>query len=550
MKRKRKRGFRGLALAAGLALAGVLPACGAEEKAGVSGAGKEGGTITVAHTSFPDFLDPALSYTVDGWEAMWNVYTGLLTYKHVPGEAGAELQPGLAEALPDVSSDGKTYTLKLRDGLKFSDGTPVKASDFRHTIERILAQDSPGSGFFTGVAGAEKFQKAKSGHISGIEVDDETGEIAIELTEPRADFSNILAINFAGVVPSSTPLKKNVTKSPPPGTGPYTFESVKVNRGYTLVRNPNFTLEGTAADAGYVDRIEARIVRNQSNQATQVLQSKLDFLVDPPPADRLGEVRRKAADRFHPYVTASTYYFFMNVQTPPFDKLEVRQAVNYAIDKKATARLFGGLAEPASTVLPPGMPGYRKFDLYPGPDVEKAKQLIAEAGAEGAQVTVWTNPEDPARKLGEYYTDLLNSIGMKAKIKVVAAETYFQAIGNRSSAAQTGFTNWFQDYPHPGDFIDVLLNPKRVTDTANNNFSWNEDDKELATKIADLNREPDLQAVKDRWSDLDREVMEKAYWAPYAHRQLTTLVSDRLDLDNCPGEHFIYGGDFGNLCLK
>ncbi len=95
----------------------------------------EGGEITIAQTSQPDYLDPALSYTVNGIEPLWLVYTPLLTYAHEEGEAGTELIPGLAEDLPEISEDGLEYKFQLRDGLKYSDGTDVKASDFEHTIQ-------------------------------------------------------------------------------------------------------------------------------------------------------------------------------------------------------------------------------------------------------------------------------------------------------------------------------------------------------------------------------------------------------------------------------
>ena len=120
-----------------------------------SGGGTTGGTLSAYYTSSPDYMDPALSYTQEGWTALWNVYTPLLTYKHAEGAEGATLIPGLAEALPEISPDGKTYKLKLRPGLKFSDGTPVKASDFEHTIKRVLNLESGGSAFYLPIVGAE-----------------------------------------------------------------------------------------------------------------------------------------------------------------------------------------------------------------------------------------------------------------------------------------------------------------------------------------------------------------------------------------------------------
>ena len=151
-----------------------------------SGTAAEGGEITISQTSQPDFLDPALTYTVNGIEPLWLVYTPLLTYRHEEGQAGTELIPGLAEDLPEISEDGLTYTLKLRDGLKYSDGTPAVASDFEHSIKRVLNLESGGSFFFEFIEGATEYIEAgdPEGDISGIKTDDKTGEIEITLTEP------------------------------------------------------------------------------------------------------------------------------------------------------------------------------------------------------------------------------------------------------------------------------------------------------------------------------------------------------------------------------
>jgi peptide/nickel transport system substrate-binding protein len=90
----------------------------------------KGGDLNVTVTAFPDYVDPQLSYTVTGWEVLWNIYTPLLTYKHAKGDAGTEIVPGLAKDMPTISADGKTYKLTLRPNMKYSDGTPIKASDF------------------------------------------------------------------------------------------------------------------------------------------------------------------------------------------------------------------------------------------------------------------------------------------------------------------------------------------------------------------------------------------------------------------------------------
>ena len=166
-----KLGRRALVLLVAALSMLVIAACGGDDDSGgstgsSSGGTKEGGSVTISQTSQPDYLDPALSYTVNGWEPLSTVYSGLLGYKRAEGQEGSELIPVLATDMPKVSSDGTTYELTLRKGLKYSDGTPVKASDFPKTIERDYAVNSPGVGFFGNIVGADEFSKTKTGHIS------------------------------------------------------------------------------------------------------------------------------------------------------------------------------------------------------------------------------------------------------------------------------------------------------------------------------------------------------------------------------------------------
>src|SRR5215211_759288 len=138
----------------------------------------------------------------------------------------------------------------------------------------------------------------------------------------------------------------------------------------------------------------------------------------------------------------------MNNRIKPFDDVKVRQAVNYAIDRNALVRLYGGLATPTENILPPTYPQYKKHTFYKF-DLAKAKQMIQQAGLAGTEVTVWTSNRDTAKPPAEYLQDQLNKIGFKAKLKVIDASIYWTTIGNQSNKAEIGFADWFQDYPHP-----------------------------------------------------------------------------------------------------
>ncbi len=484
-----------LALALALTLAFGLAACGGDdnEDSGDSSSQQDGGTPAAATggeatsnlTSFPDFLDPALSYTQEGWQTLWTVYTPLLSYAHSEGAEGAALIPGLAEAVPEATNDGKTYALTLREGLKYSDGKDVKASDFEHTIKRVLNLESGGSSFYLPIVGAEEYVKAgkADADIEGIVTDDATGEITIKLNDRVGSFDYVLAMDFAGIVPGDTPFE-NMTTKPPAGVGPYEITSSVPNRGFTLKKVPGFAEFGIeGVPTGNLDEIDIKIVKNQQRQIDDVLRNQVDYLQDPPPADRMREVEDQAEGRFEKYTTNSTYYVFLNNDIAPFDNEKVRQAVNFGIDKRALSRIFGGLLAPSCNFLPPGMKGFQKIEPCPygdpmaAPDVEKAKALIKEAGAEGAEVTVYGNDEDPSKPVTEYVADAMNSIGLKATPKIVEGSVYFQTIGNQKTKAQAGFANWFQDFPHPANFM-FLINGGSIQETNNQNFG-NVDDPEI-----------------------------------------------------------------------
>src|SRR6478609_4964879 len=287
-----------------------IAACGADQEGATTGPG--GGDINITVTSFPDYVDPQLSYTLGGFEVLWNVYTPLLTYKHVRGAAGTQVVPGLAEAMPEISPDGKTYKLKLRSNMKYSDGTAIKASDFAYGIQRLFKTDSGGSVFFNGIVGAKDYADGKANTISGIKTDDNTGDITIELAEANGTFENVLGLMFAAPVPPSTPLDKEATNAPPPSSGPFMITKVEAPRTLTMQRNPNFK---TVKDAGAeevadasVDKIIVTENKNISAQVTDIEQNKVDFMVDPVASDRLQEVKSRYGSRFRMENSINTYY--------------------------------------------------------------------------------------------------------------------------------------------------------------------------------------------------------------------------------------------------
>jgi peptide/nickel transport system substrate-binding protein len=164
-------------------------------------------------------------------------------------------------------------------------------------------------------------------------------------------------------------------------------------------------------------------------------------------------------------------------------------------------------------------------------------------------VTVWTSNRDTAKKPAAYLQDVLNNIGLKAKLKVIDASIYWTTVGNQANKAQIGFADWFQDYPHPLDWFDVLLNGTRITTTHNNNYS-DFNDASVNSKIAELKQKPTLNdAINSQWAALDKQVMQQAAWAPYVNRQFTDFFGKNVDT-GCYINHVLYQFDFSRICMK
>lgn len=517
-----------------------LSACGgggssSSDSSPTGSGGQEGGTLLGAYSSFPDYLDPALSHTLEGWTATYDTYIPLLTYDHASGQAGGKVIPGLATALPKVSDGGKTYELTLRKGLKYSNGEPVVASDFTHSLERAFILNSGGSPFYEGIVGAAQFMKTKKGGIPGVETDDKTGRITIHLENPDGSFESELALPYVALLPAKTP-NKDLTADPPPATGPYVISSVKVGSKWEYERNPQWAKNNEQLlpelPSGHVDQIKIQVLRNPQTLVNYVESGKLDWMGTEVPPDRYQAVKSKyEGTQFRVEPSFSNYFFWMNTTQAPFDDVKVRQAVNYAIDPAALERIYSGRLEGGQQILPPGMPGYQKLNLYPH-DMKKAKELIAEAAPSDKEIVVWTDNEQPSDDAGAYYQGVLEELGFKVELKVLSPDNYFTVITNSSTPElDTGWANWFLEYPSPNGFFQPLLAEESIAPTNGTNLPRFADPA-LSKKIAELGEEPVGPQQEAAYAQLDKEFMEQAPLAPYGTSTASTFVSSDINLDN------------------
>ena len=288
-----------------------------------------------------------------------------------------------------------------------------------------------------------------------------------------------------------------------------------------------------------------------------MINNELDYIQDPPCSDLKGEVLERFGpdgseeQRYDEYPTLSTYYMFLNNRIPPFDDPQVREAVNIGLDKPALQRIFAGELQTGCSFLPPGSIGYDEAldisdcpfgDPNEPPDIERARQMIEDAGAAGAEVTVYGNTDDPTPQVTQAYADQLEGMGFDTTVKILNGAIYFAAIGNEETAAQTGFLNWFGDFPHPSAFY-FLVDGDTIQPTNNQNMSYINDPK-INREIDRLNAETDTEAVAEDWAALDRYLVEQAYQLPYGHRKLATFVSDRIPFGECTSFHPLYQNDY------
>jgi peptide/nickel transport system substrate-binding protein len=541
----------------------AVGACGSSSSttssSATTSAPKTGGTVTFLFGTAPQSLDPGLDYTTQGSEINWLRYTGLTTYAHANGTAGTALIPGLATALPVISNGGKTYTLTLRKGLVFSNGQPVKASDFTYTVERSMKIPWGGAGAFVtpNIVGAAAFANGKAKTISGITTNDATGQIVINLTAPYGPFANVLAFPALGIIPTGTPFKAEPT-SPPPGVGPYVIKDIVPNVSFTAVPNPEWAKMAIPGIPAAHVTVDAKINTNVSSNALSVLQNSADIFdwADTVPGSLLPQIKSQASSRFgFKNLGGTTYYIFLNTHNKPFSSQLAREAVVTGLNQNAMSRLGSGTLIPACFFLPPYVPGHPTSGSCPygtpgNGDLAKAKALVKQSGMAGTPVTVWSEERSPRLQWMTYYTSFLNQIGFKATQKTIADATYFTTLGDLSLHPQTGFDDWNMDFPNPVDFYGVLLAGSAIQKT--NNLNWGEvNDPYLNAQVKKLGATPTTQltTVASGWQSLDEYEAKKAYVAVFGYQTFPEFTSDRINYGALVFQPE-YGWDWTSFGLK
>ena len=503
-----------------------------------------GGTIRLLARSAAGTLDPHINYTDQGWQMYQPVYDGLVIFRKAEGKDGFSVVPDLAEALPTVSNDGKTFTFKLRKGIKFSNGQDLGVKDVVASFQRIFKISGPTSGtFYAGIVGADKcLADTKSCTLEGgIVADEAAGTITINLTKPDAEILYKLALPHAVILPADTPAE-DMGSRPIPSTGPYMISAFDPNKGMTVSRNPHFKQWSEEAQPdGYPDVVQYDFGLSEEAAVTAIQNGEADWMFDPLPSDRLAELGTKFKDQLHISPLSAWWYAPLNTRLAPFDNEKARQAVAFAVDRNTLVKLFGGkvLASPVCQVLPPDFPGhedYCPFTKNPGAkwsatDLDKAKQLVEESGTKGQKVTIIVEDTAISRSIGVYLQSVLTSIGYVADVKPISSNIQFTYIQNTNNKVQMSVSQWYQDYPAASNFLNILFGCdsfREGSDASVNISGFCDKDIDARMKQAMDLGVTDQDAANKAWAEIDRAVTDKAAAVPLFTPKHVDFVSKRL----------------------
>ena len=529
-------------LAAGaLALAAMTAPVASSAAAGPH----QGGTLRLVSNASQGTIDPQINYTSAFWQVFFVTYDGLVGFAKANGETSNDVVADLAEAVPKPQGGGKTYVFKLRPGIAFSNGQAVTPGDVVATFRRLFKVSNPNAGtWYNVLVGADACLKTPASCTldGGVVADDKAGTITFHLTQPDAEFMYKLSVPFAAVLPANTPAQDLGTK-PAPGTGPYAIASYDPNRQMRLARNPHFKQWSEEAQPeGYVDEINYSYGLDDEAAVTAVENGQADWMFDDLPADRLGEIGSRYASQVHISPLFAFFYVPMNVNLAPFNNEKVRQAVNFAIDRRAVVNLYGGprLATVSCQVLPPGFPGYQPYCPYtknPGttwtaPDMAKAKQLMQDSGVKpGTQVTLISNDRAVNRAIATYLQSVLHELGFDASVKALSPNIQFTYIQNTNNKVQISLTDWFQDYPAPSDFLNVLFSCANFhpgSDASINVSGFCDKAIDAQMQEALKTAVTDQAAANKMWAKIDQEVTDHAPAATLFTPKHVDFVSKRL----------------------
>ena len=415
---------------------------------------EQGGELRVGGVHYDFNLDPAYANNIRDHELAFNYAEGLLRLGY-----GTQVVPALADSW-QVSADGKVYTFHVRNGAMFHHGRKVEAADVLYSWHRAASPrlHTDGKAFLSWVEGFEAFREGKAQTIQGLKApDDQTVEV--RLTEPLAFFLYLLTTPEAYVIPREAIDEASLRLVRPVGAGPFRVTDTSPDRlvlerftGYYDPSRPH--LDRLIYDYHFRAEPEvlAALVRGDVHYVTTLSNEGLAGLTADPHWQNLTEVT----------VQLATMFISIRNDLPPYDSKEVRQAMNYAVDRDFLVSQFGqGRATVSRGLLPPGILGYRSDVKGFTYDPDKARWLLSKAGfGSGLDLKVAVD-SSRVRQAKEFslVVEMLRRVGIRIEVEPVSHETYET---RRRAAGRPGLyaTGWYADYPDPDSFLYFLFYSK------------------------------------------------------------------------------------------
>ncbi|MDA1298028.1 MAG: peptide ABC transporter substrate-binding protein [Chloroflexi bacterium] len=472
---------------------------------GDNGGPRAGGRFTLVYSD-PPTLDPHLVVDGTSFGVVVELFSGLVSL-----DKSLRIVPELAESW-EVLEGGTVYKFRLRPGIKFSNGDPVTAQDFKWSLERAGRPETASAvaeTYLGDIVGMQDLIDGDAGEASGIQVIDERN-LRITIDAPKAYFLAKMTYPTAYVLN-----RKNVESGgngwtdSPVGTGAFTLSEYRVGQRIRLARNENYWGRQAYLDEVFFNLsggVSMAMYENDEIDITGVGLADLDRVNDPSePLNR---------DLVDTPAQFGVQYIGFNVDKPPFDDPKFRQALNLAVDKELiSSQVFADLFEPAFGIIPPDFPGFDPDLVGLRYDLDRAKQLLSESRyADAASrprivVTVPGSGGSPGLDV-EVIADLWRQeLGVNVEIQQVEWATYLQDL-NRKRLQAWGGVAWQADYPDPQDFIDILF----YSDTQGNRGNYS--NARVDELIVQARTEQDIQERIKLYREAEQIIVEEAAWLP------------------------------------